>query len=49
MRELGMPPDHVCALTTERATECGVEMTKNGPRPLGHETVQSEEMMPTPH
>lgn len=33
MRGLGVPPGRVCALTTERATECGVEMTKNGPRP----------------
>lgn len=29
VRELGVPPDRVCALTTERATICGVEMTKN--------------------
>lgn len=33
MRGLGVPPGRVCALTTERATECGVEMTENGPRP----------------
>ena len=33
MRELGVPPDRICALTTERATKCGVEMTKNGPHP----------------
>lgn len=27
----GGAPDRVCALPTERATECGVAMTENGP------------------
>ena len=33
MRELGVPPDRVCARTAECATEHRVEMTKNGPGP----------------
>lgn len=40
MQGLGVPPDRVCALTAERAPECGVEMTENGPHPPCEETVR---------
>lgn len=45
---LGVPPDRVCALTAERAPECGVETTENGPHPPCEEAVRPEGRTPTP-
>lgn len=49
MQGLRVPPDRVCALTTERATECGVETTRSGPHPPCDATGRPEGTRPTPH